>query len=550
MLIYFGLKGYNDVNIAMGIPKYYSHVIKKYRNVLSKLTNSHTVNNIYFDSNSIIYDAVREIAEREKQPKNFEDAVIKETIIKLENYISCVNPDGHVMIAFDGVAPRAKMCQQLTRRTRSHIERNIFESVGKSNNTSWDTTAITPGTSFMDKLGKKITSTFSTPSRYSVKKIIVSTSDEPGEGEQKIFQYIRDNSKYHGETKSAIYGLDADLIMLSLNHLHISKGLYLYRETPQFIKSIDSSLEPNCNYVLNMNEMGNAITLELNDGSDINNESQRQRLYDYIFICFLLGNDFLPHFPALNIRTDGIDRITSAYKQTISSHGNITNGDNIVWKNMRAFFNILSTEEGEFFRTEHSIRDKQAKTVSYSRYGDDPIMSRLNNIPLLDRTKEQFIDPFSDGWQERYYKCLFDSERNDELCKSVSLNYISGLEWTLKYYTSGCPDWDWHYKYEYPPLLEDLKKYVPYFDVDFFSESNHAPVHPLTQLTYVIPPSCFHLLPKELNNLIIKEKSTWVNDVTYNVEYSYCRYFWEGHVIGGNKSLHEVDKLVKEYIKI
>ena len=269
----------------MGIPKYYSHVIRKYRNVLSKLTSFHKVNNIYFDSNSIIYDAVRDISQKEKLPKNFESAVIKETISKLQQYISTVKPDGHVMIAFDGVAPRAKMCQQLTRRTRSHIERNIYESLGKIEEAAWDTTAITPGTQFMDTLGKKMKEAFSDPKRFSVKKIIVSTSDEPGEGEQKIFQYIRDNKEYHGETKTAIYGLDADLIMLTLNHLHVSKELYLYRETPQFIKSIDSSLEPNCNYVLNMNEMGDAITTELNDGSDIRGVSQKQRLYDYIFIC-------------------------------------------------------------------------------------------------------------------------------------------------------------------------------------------------------------------------------------------------------------------------
>ena len=96
--------------------------------------------------------------------------------------------------------------------------------------------------------------------------------------------------------------------------------------------------------------MGEAIAKELNDGDDITNTSQKQRLYDYIFICFLLGNDFLPHFPALNIRTDGIDRITSAYKQTISKNGNIINGDKIVWKNIELFSIFLLMKKKNIFR--------------------------------------------------------------------------------------------------------------------------------------------------------------------------------------------------------
>ena len=47
------------------------------------------------------------------------------------------------------------------------------------------------------------------------KKIIISASDQPGEGEHKLFQHIRNNN-FHKDETTIIYGLDADLIMLAL----------------------------------------------------------------------------------------------------------------------------------------------------------------------------------------------------------------------------------------------------------------------------------------------------------------------------------------------
>ena len=80
--------------------------------------------------------------------------------------------------------------------------------------------------------------------------------------------------------------------MLALNHLPVSKRIYLYRETPEFIKSIDRDLNPNESYLLDIPELSRVIIKTMNNGRRPNNKQQVNRLYDYIFIY---GNDFLPH---------------------------------------------------------------------------------------------------------------------------------------------------------------------------------------------------------------------------------------------------------------
>ena len=200
------------------------------------------------------------------------------------------------------------------------------------------------------------------PDAYFV--LDISTSNEIGEGEHKIYEFIRNNQEYHGTSTTVIYGLDADLIMLTLNHLHIAPSMFLFRETPHFIKTIDKTLEPNKNYIIDIPLFGKVLSLELNNNKEPDTKQKKNRIFDYIFLCFLLGNDFLPHFPALNIRTTGIDTILCVYKKVIgNSNDNIVNGSKIIWKNFRKIMIEIANTEEVLMHNEYKIRTKQSKNI-------------------------------------------------------------------------------------------------------------------------------------------------------------------------------------------
>jgi 5'-3' exonuclease len=48
---------------------------------------------------------------------------------------------------------------------------------------------------------------------------------------------------------------------------------------------------------------------------------------DFVFLCFFVGNDFLPHLPSLAIREGALDAIIFIYKNLLPSLGDyLTNG--------------------------------------------------------------------------------------------------------------------------------------------------------------------------------------------------------------------------------
>ena len=148
-------------------------------------------------------------------------------------------------------------------------------------------------------------------------------------------------------------------------------------------------------------ELSNVIiermTNNTNNTSAVSTTNVTNYLYDYIFICFLLGNDFMPHFPAINIRTNGIDYLLNAYKEVINKPNEfLTNGNSINWKVFRQYIKFLSQHEETYLLEEYKIREKLENRKPY--YNKKQTSEDLLNffLPIKSREIEKYINPIEE----------------------------------------------------------------------------------------------------------------------------------------------------------
>ncbi len=561
----------------MGIPSYFAHVLKKYPRVIKRISELPCINNLYLDCNGIIYDVVRQMQFSADKQAEYEAELLQRICDSIDACIAILRPTSSVFIAFDGVAPVAKLNQQRERRYKSWYlgemesqrRRDITAQSQKNGvkkpvniqppKPAWNTSAITPGTKFMNMLHIKLAQHFDASNLSGGPRIIVSSSKEPGEGEHKLFEYIREHAAHHAAATTVIYGLDADLIMLCMSHLHISRGIYLYRETPEFVKSINVALDEKERYYMDIPEFADAIVEQLSP-QRTDPAIAKAKVMDYIFICFMLGNDFMPHFPALNIRTTGIATLLEAYRATIAPNETITvahpDGNGIHWPNYKKLIAALATQELNLVRKEHATRDRQARHMRDTDKEDD-VMHDVMMLPMTQRDVERSIDPFNAGWERRYYATLcdipMDGKTDAAEIAALCRNYLEGMEWTFQYYTRGCVDWKWTYANHYPPLLVDLVQHIPDTNapnasLSFLQAKPKEPIRDVVQLCYVLPKASHALLPPAVARGLMRSKlaSKYTDDGQHDFKWAYCKYFWECHTDLPALDLDELEEIVKK----
>lgn len=318
-------------------------------------------------------------------------------ILAIYNYIdhlfTKIKPRKVFFMAIDGVAPRAKMNQQRSRRFRSAKEskmaREEAERKGETlpEEKAFDSNCITPGTPFMARLSKHleyfINKKVTEDAEWQGVKVIFSGHEVPGEGEHKIQEFIRLNKAqpgYNPNTRHCLYGLDADLIMLGL--LSHDPHFCLLREEVTFgrSKKTDGGLAAQNFFLLHLSLLREYLDLEFITVADaLPFAYDLERIIDdFILLCVFVGNDFLPHLPNLHINEGAMEEIWNIYKRILPIAGGYLNeSGHIHMDRVQLVLDQLAKTELDYFEREFADTDmsrgKHQKSVQAAekakRYG-------------------------------------------------------------------------------------------------------------------------------------------------------------------------------------
>lgn len=592
-----------------GIPKMFRWLTDQYPDIINRqleegLAPDLDVDSFYLDMNGIIHPCTHGNAEGEIVVLD-ETAMFKKIFLYVDRLYKMVQPGKLLYLAVDGVAPRAKMNQQRSRRFRSAKEAEQLASdliaqknannqaLGKkTSDDEWlerrfDSNCITPGTDFMLKLSialqKWVEFKMKTdPFWKNGANVIVSGPDVPGEGEHKVMDFLRDSREdyYKREQEGTLndsddpvhwgpnwthvlYGLDADLIMLGLvSHepnfmllrekmsvVMAGRGRNKYRKKKDMMEYTKNDFE-----VLELNSLRQLLAIQFRrfaDDGTLKEDFELNRIVDdFVFMCMLVGNDFLSHMPHMEIDGGAISAMMTSYIDLLPQWGGyLTKKERIYPERFEQFLYHLAIYEEEHFKrrgfeenepgwkltadeekldtdfygkffsggpTPEAAKPASKKGAAEPPASDDPDIQPSGNRSFRRRYPTSRARSYRDFYYEtKMGWSAADRDRTLFRRRAHVRDYLEGLHWNLNYYHNGCCSWDWYFPHLYSPLCTDIVNLEEFYEEGSADEQGFrafpfdlgTPFPSLAQLLSVLPPQSAQLLPKPLAELMLQPSS-------------------------------------------
>jgi len=347
----------------MGIEKFFSSIeTNNITNFVSsftyKLGTKLETEYLCIDFNSIIHVVSSRVLKDLNNNSKSAKITIDEMILNgVEEYFlnivtNFVEPSilRYLYVAIDGVPTKAKMLEQKKRRYMATIieglKKQLFNKYQNKldskrreyeiNKYEWSKLNISPATKFMQHIHDRLTNKKFIDSIYKIcsklEEYSFSGSDEYGEGEKKIVEYLHDAKSGN----CIIYSPDSDMSLLALI-LH-RQGTKILRHNQQYdnydvidVDQLSQNLYEYCSKLIS--------TIEI---------KKKQLINDIVFVLTIFGNDFLPKLESFNVKHD-FNRIIDKYMEIFDGDYLIEYNEDkktINQKVLTKLFEILAENEG------------------------------------------------------------------------------------------------------------------------------------------------------------------------------------------------------------
>jgi 5'-3' exoribonuclease 2 len=580
------------IHQEMGIAGFYLWLQRHYANcvdevptivdetgTISSAANSNLprYDNLYLDMNGLIHPCCHDTAPL-PEPES-EEEMFDRIFDQIDKLFRVVRPRKCLVLCIDGVAPRSKMNQQRSRRFRAAQER--IESNDIANDCAdyivaehklprpqfrerWDHNVITPSTAFMERVGQSI-------EWFCMKKInedpewrnitvVYSDAHVPGEGEHKIMHYIRGlraQPGYNPRTSHCIHGMDADLICLGLSTHEPNFGILRNKLGDDF------QAVPNEFCYFNLTRFREQLKKDFDNIKDMDFE---RIIDDFVFLCFFVGNDFLPHMPLISIKTKGIEAMLDHYVRCFDDNGYLTKRGEVKFDAVKRFLKSFLASKLDVLKKEYDGKrraadrarghvkervDKCQREIEYilesvasdkTTEAERQIASNklLSLYSTIKKEELRFVAgrfPLSFSYKkpedrDAYYVAKFgwsteDRPRFEANVRQCCAEFLRGMQWVMRYYTKGCPSWEWFFPFHYTPLLQDLALNCDSVNVEM---KIGEPLHPVEQLLAVLPRQSVSGLPEELHEAVEDPNSVLAKFYpdSFEIDFTEANFSYQG----------------------